>query len=221
MSNKSVNIVCPRCRREYVLTVDLAKLSRLKKRAVCARCGQVIDIAERLVKAEQDELRQSSSDLRAPRRRRRRKKHVTAKGLGATGYRRTYDEEVGLDPDDATLPAAKANAFEASIAATRRAEKEASAGVVDTSEMPTPRPPRIEQALEQPEPSQIESAESVAGPPSIPDLTADLEELSPWLELADPGLDTLVTDLPESVKLLEKLLAPHDLSLNELGSLDD
>lgn len=220
MSNKSVNIVCPRCRREYVLTVDLAKLSRLKKRAVCARCGQVIDIAERLVKAEQDELRQSSSDHRAPRHRRRRRMNVTAKGLGATGYRRTYGEEVGLDPDEDSLPAAKASSFGASIAVTNRAE-ETSAAVVAPSEMPTPRPPRIEQALEQQAPSQIEAAESTAGPPSIPDLTAELEELSPWLELADPGLDTLVTDTPESVQLLEKLLAPHDVSLNELGSLDD
>lgn len=44
MSLSPVTIACPHCRREYEISIDLAKLSRITSRASCARCKKVFEV---------------------------------------------------------------------------------------------------------------------------------------------------------------------------------
>lgn len=51
MSLSPVTIACPHCRREYEISIDLAKLSRITSRASCARCKKVFEVTPDRVQA--------------------------------------------------------------------------------------------------------------------------------------------------------------------------
>ncbi len=52
MSQTAIDISCPHCKQSYRIKVDLDRLSRVRTRAVCARCGQRFDVAARLRTSE-------------------------------------------------------------------------------------------------------------------------------------------------------------------------
>ena len=66
MSLSPVTIACPHCRREYEISIDLAKLSRITSRASCARCKKVFEVTPDRIQARIPAPRQADHRREQP-----------------------------------------------------------------------------------------------------------------------------------------------------------
>lgn len=202
--SEDVLLSCPHCRREYKVSLDLAKLARVTSRASCARCKKVFEITpERIRPVETNRpgavIERNSAVPTA----------VTDAPSGANrreGARRpVVDNAAAQRKRGTSIPPRTQSSERPLVARTKSAERpvESPAAAPPTrpsspvlartatpvvARAPTPHnvPPVVEPAIALEEPVQ---------------------EVPPdWVQRADPGLAMLATEQSEGCAALEWLL---------------
>lgn len=187
---KSVQIVCPHCRRSYVIQVDLTRIYRSSPRAICSRCGGKFEVIQRM--SELDDEPAATSDLSS---------RITPEPPVHTRPETPADppedepddlqmstqivlsDAISLDPDGADLSRQSGSAPASPPPAADREP--------DIALPPKPRA----------EPLPPSSFDELGAP-----VESDLDQPMPWASGARTDLGVLATELPESALVLESLL---------------
>lgn len=220
----SVQIVCPHCRRSYEIKVDIKRIYRSRRRAVCSRCGGTFDVVQRM--SELGDEPAASSDL-------------SERTTPSTDMRRQQppddnsapieDPPPRVSPDSPAHPSnIPANDAEQEVSPeTEPSEAEESptdeheSDQATRSDAPPSPPPSPLPDLELPRRHDGRTSDvphptswldkgtfSSAGELRAP-RASDLESPMPWVTGSDSSLAILLPKLPESVIALEQLLTEH------------
>ena len=214
MTDHTVQITCPHCRRAYRMKVDFERLKRVRTRASCNRCKKSFDVASRLAASTSSLPASSPSDDTATASRR---KSLRARARRAEES--TEESEMDLqefadvsnllrslppDPQPPPIPPVIVGspvAHAASGPASTEPEAELESGLVSGGPASGPA-------------SGLASGPA-SGPASEPGIKAPTAPPIPmsWLDLADPGLADLPISRSRAARSLEWLLnqvrSPH------------
>jgi hypothetical protein len=208
VSLSDVMLCCPHCRREYRVSIDLAKLARVTSRAACARCKKIFDITP-------DRMR----GLEIPRAREARQAAAEARQAAADARRDVRVERTpGPLPmsQTAIVPSDPPAAVELPPEPVKITIRTPSAGVIEernraaevsSRELAMPRTlsARLTSRTRSKEAAPPAAPAAVAAAPAVSEAPV-VDPDSDWLIRADPGLAALTTNVGEGVAALQWLL---------------
>lgn len=223
IQREAVRIVCPHCRRTYVIKVDMKKIYRTKPRAVCSRCGGRFEVVQRMYEIEQPLASTARHDsIRTPKRRKRSKRPKKPAQEQVVVDVRRINERLRRPPS---------SPVDARAQVEPAPEAEPQREFTPPHPMQMPESPPFSQATQgfpsplqasrqpsqhwptstmppAPSPYPIWTALSpLPEPPELrPPAPEDLETPMPWLSPATSSLEALEIPLPETAELLEWLL---------------
>jgi hypothetical protein len=214
IQRETVRLVCPHCRRTYVIKVDLKKIYRTKPRAVCSRCGGRFEVIQRMYELEESLASTNEQETRSLEKKRQRKKRALKKA----------HEQVVINVDRVKELAHRDAAPREESAPTVRQPTPPAAGSMPESPAFPPSaeafsPPFQRQdrsappwptSTVPPAPSPYPIWSALSPLPEPPSIRApspeDLEQPMPWLARSTVSLEAMEIPLPKSIEILEWLL---------------
>ncbi len=205
MSLSEVMLCCPHCRREYRVSIDLAKLARVTSRASCARCKKVFEITPdrmRGLEIPRARLQEGSRSASDARRDTRVDRDVRIDRSSRPPASRAIERTVPVIDDDAVRAAKRATPISLDDIAPATPGEVASAA----AEAP---PLAIPRTMSGRLTSRTRSREAVPAAQAAAPVVSDAPVVEPdsdWLVRADPSLATLTAETSEGASALQWLL---------------